>query len=282
MNASSTLETTTLNISTSMFVPCVGYLFTCDLESTGRYCYYNNLERRRRVKTYKELTRVPGSGESEYEEESDDDENTDPTATTTGSDDSDDSPSKKSSNNLKPINQPTMSRSENDLLRSVALFLASVSANSTLRSLTNNKNRDVTRSKSSSSTLTSSYSTETDEEQDRDEDVDEDVVVPAHETVNKPSGGALPLQYNTLMAMLKSKSKVNVVPATPVTGSVNMMQKSNDSKRMNGNNNNNNLGVQINNKINLLLSEQQMHRKDSFSRNSKSKLNYLTTLISTS
>ena len=38
-----------------MFVPFVGHLFTCDSGSTMRYTYYNNLEKNRRAKIYKQL-----------------------------------------------------------------------------------------------------------------------------------------------------------------------------------------------------------------------------------
>lgn len=39
-----------------MFVPLVGYLFTCDHESSTRYCYYNGLEKKRKNTIYKQLT----------------------------------------------------------------------------------------------------------------------------------------------------------------------------------------------------------------------------------
>lgn len=50
-------QTTTINPkAASMFVPFVGYLFTCDQGSCTRYCYYNGLEKRRKMKLYKQLT----------------------------------------------------------------------------------------------------------------------------------------------------------------------------------------------------------------------------------
>ncbi len=298
-----------LSISTTMFVPCVGYLFTCDLESTGRYCYYNNLERRRRVRVYKELTRKVGYSDSpesycdEEEEESDDDDDdeddTDPTATTSSTENCENSPSKKATSSKTLVIQPKVSRSENDLLRRVALFLASVSttSNSSNPSVIGDKNRRVGssskenhRSKSNPLTLatnttrtnsrggaddSSSYSTETDEEQDRgddDEGIDDDVMLPTTTTM-KSSGSraALPLQYNTLMTVLKSKSKASMVSGT---ASINIMQgSSEESKRVMSANKNSadsssNLSAQVNSKINLLLNEQ---RRDSFSKNSKSK-----------
>lgn len=54
-----------LTKSTLMFVPLVGYLFSCDTDSSTRYMYYNNLEKNRLSKMYKLLT-----GEfCEYDEE---------------------------------------------------------------------------------------------------------------------------------------------------------------------------------------------------------------------
>lgn len=53
-----TIQQQRRNSAASMFVPYVGYLFTCDHDSCTRYCYYNGLEKRRRVKIYKQLTRT--------------------------------------------------------------------------------------------------------------------------------------------------------------------------------------------------------------------------------
>ena len=44
-------------MSEQMFVPYVGHLFTCDHESAKRYVYYNNLEKNRRTKIYRQLIR---------------------------------------------------------------------------------------------------------------------------------------------------------------------------------------------------------------------------------
>jgi hypothetical protein len=41
---------------TVMFVPSIGYLFTCDHESITRYRYYNALEHKRRLKNFYQLT----------------------------------------------------------------------------------------------------------------------------------------------------------------------------------------------------------------------------------
>lgn len=60
-------KTHKLTKSTMMFVPFVGYLFSCDLDSSTRYFYYNNLEKNRRNKIYKQLTN---------ELDTEDDENT--------------------------------------------------------------------------------------------------------------------------------------------------------------------------------------------------------------
>jgi hypothetical protein len=46
-----------VKISEQMFVPYVGHLFICDHESIKRYAYYNNLEKNRRAKIYRQLIR---------------------------------------------------------------------------------------------------------------------------------------------------------------------------------------------------------------------------------
>ena len=90
--------------STTMFVPYVGYLFTCDKESSTRYCYYNNLEKNRKIRTYKQLT----STKVKPEEFEDDDEEEE---------------SRKKKAGLE--NAPVISRSDNDLrLKKSVTFLA--------------------------------------------------------------------------------------------------------------------------------------------------------------
>jgi hypothetical protein len=51
------LKKSNVKMSEQMFVPYVGHLFTCDHESTKRYVYYNNLEKNRRTKIYRQLIR---------------------------------------------------------------------------------------------------------------------------------------------------------------------------------------------------------------------------------
>ncbi|CAF0867022.1 unnamed protein product [Brachionus calyciflorus] len=63
--------------STMMFVPLVGYLFSCDTDSSTRYFYYNNLEKNRISKIYKQLTNeVTDENESEENTEGEEDEKT--------------------------------------------------------------------------------------------------------------------------------------------------------------------------------------------------------------
>ncbi len=67
-------------ISEQMFVPYVGHLFTCDHESTKRYVYYNNLEKNRRTKIYRQLIRNKNEklikliNQTLYDDDEDDDD----------------------------------------------------------------------------------------------------------------------------------------------------------------------------------------------------------------
>lgn len=55
--------------STLMFVPFVGYLFSCDMDSSTRYIYYNSVEKNRLTKMYKQLTGEVFEDEEEINEE---------------------------------------------------------------------------------------------------------------------------------------------------------------------------------------------------------------------
>ncbi|RNA41186.1 hypothetical protein BpHYR1_036769 [Brachionus plicatilis] len=62
-------EETSLAKSACMFVPFVGHLFSCDTDSSTRYIYYNNLEKSRLSKMYKQLTGQLYEDEEENGEE---------------------------------------------------------------------------------------------------------------------------------------------------------------------------------------------------------------------
>ena len=72
--------TSDVKISEQMFVPYVGHLFICDRESLKRYAYYNNLEKNRRAKIYRQLIRNKNEklikliNQTLYDEEDEEDE----------------------------------------------------------------------------------------------------------------------------------------------------------------------------------------------------------------
>lgn len=180
-----------LSISALMFLPGVGYLFTCDLESTCRYCYYNNLERRRRVRAYKELI-------NRYDETDEDDEmdDEDPTATTSCGTRTDERQYVLRTHN-----------SENDLgVRNVLDFLIT-------ERVVNNQDKSSTLTTNTNSN-SSSYSNH-----------------------NEEKKSAPPLQYNALIAMLKSAKSKPPPSQAPI---------------------NQHLSTQINKKITFMLNDQDL------------------------
>ena len=169
-----------------MFVPVVGYLFTCDKESTTRYCYYNKIERSRRVKAYRQLVANKHSnrhGEDSEEEEEDEEENEDET-----------------SNNSEQTSKAsggaaiTSSRSDNDLrVKKSVTFLAHVIENTRLKSVSPSTTT-TGGSSSSSSASSSALATPV-------------AASPYHAVAAAPKPDAPLLQYNALIAMLKLNSE---------------------------------------------------------------------------
>ena len=166
-----------------MFVPVVGYLFTCDKESTTRYCYYNNIERSRRIKAYRQLVaNKHGRHNEDSEEDEDEDENEEDT-----------------SNNSEQTNKTTgaaaisSSRSDNDLrVKKSVTFLAHVIEKTRLKSVS--PSTTTTGGSSSSSASSSALATPV-------------AASPYHAAAAAPKPDAPLLQYNALIAMLKSNSE---------------------------------------------------------------------------
>lgn len=171
-------------LATDMFVPLVGYLFTCDQESCTRYRYYNNLERNRRFKIYKQLTNTSLNEKKQHllnnlnitNAEMDVMDDQDLLA------DDDDSITlkAKTANYFDNIKQPiTSSKSDNDLrFKKSVTFLANV------------KQKQMSPDEEPSSSSIATTGTK----------------VVKNDTKEPSKRAAPPLQYNTLINMLKSSA----------------------------------------------------------------------------
>lgn len=173
---------------TLMFVPFVGFLFTHDKGSASRYAYYNKLERNRRFRSYRALT----SGTS-FVGECDDDEDEDETDDETGNE----------KNRMDFHETGAISRSDNDLrVKKSVTFLAHVI-----------EHRHQLRNQSSgSSAASSAMATPTVASPHHNkaslskQSSTEDSQPPAQQQLKQE---APLLQYNALIAMLKSNSMQN-------------------------------------------------------------------------
>jgi hypothetical protein len=170
------------NASASMFVPFVGYLFTCDQSSSTRYGYYNNLERASRIKAYKQIVsknylsgRRPSEKENESDEELEDEEELD-------------EEDEEENGEAKAQDKQTVcsSRSDNDLrVKKSVTFLAHVVEHKKQNSLSPSS---TVTTESSSNTPTTNLSKTS----------------PFYDHNYANSSPAPLLQYNSLIAMLKS------------------------------------------------------------------------------
>ena len=180
--------------STQMFVPFVGYLYTWDKDSTTRYVYYNNLERTRRIKAYRQLIKRP---HSIYDEEDDDDEEDEEELCSQQATKPESEPKKQQQHTSPQV--VSTSRSYNDLrVKKSVTFLAHLIENSAKKFKTNSLSPSTTiETTATLSTSSSSSSTATAKENSP--------FTPKIPTTATKSNAPL-LQYDALIAMLKSTS----------------------------------------------------------------------------
>ena len=202
--------------SSIMFVPFVGHLFTCDHESIKRYCYYNNLEKNRRAKIYKQLIKNKNEkiikliNQTLYDDEDSDEEEEDEEEEEEGEDEEEEDEEKgaRKANKKGGKQMNTTSKSDNDLRAKKSVkFLPH--ANTTI-DIKRNKNSN---SVSPSSTITTeasestAASTPTSLLNPEKSSPFYDHAYVAKQQQQQPSNAPL-LQYNALIAMLKSNASV--------------------------------------------------------------------------
>lgn len=167
---------------TLMFVPFVGFLFTHDKGSSNRYAYYNKLELSRRYKMFCELT-----SSMMYYDENDDD---------------DDEEESDLNRNLELQQGVSGSKSDNDLrVKKSVTFLAQViEYKQQLRNRSSGESSSVSSSALTTPTATSPHHVVSNK-------LSLSKQTPELDT-NKKSDAPL-LQYNALIAMLKSNALQN-------------------------------------------------------------------------
>ena len=160
--------------STQMFVPYVGYLYTWDKDSSTRYVYYNNLERSRRIKSYRQIIKSKKLFKTDDEEDEEDEDEYDDL---------------EDESKQKQLNEPIVhtSRSYNDLrVKKSVTFLSHV-----IEHIQSNK-----KSKSNSISPSSTNTT-------IETGISSPITLP---TIKQLRPAAPLLQYDALIAMLKSNS----------------------------------------------------------------------------
>jgi hypothetical protein len=225
--------------SSIMFVPYVGYLFSCDNDSSIRYSYYNNLETKRKVRNFKNIIRKPvelDTGEFDNEDEEEDEEEEEAQSDT-------DELTANNNNNKRNVNKKQSSKlllvkSDSDLrVKKPNIPLENLIVNMKKRILLPHTQQKIINTNSTAKyTNLSSTSTPS--------------LVCKSANAEKTSGsksGAPPLQYNALIAMLKSAKQKDTTtvtdnkPTAMANMSVRMSNKSNmitesDSQKRNLNN----------------------------------------------
>lgn len=213
--------------SSIMFVPYVGYLFSCDNDSSIRYSYYNNLETKTKVRNYKNIIRKPVEF---YADDVDDDED-------------EEEEEEENQSDIDELISNNKNRNENKKQPSKLLFVKSESdlrvkkPNIPIENLIGNmRNRRILLPQSSRQTITTTTSINKNMHRSS---ISTPSLVGNSQKTEKTSGSksdAPPLQYNALIAMLKSTKHTNTstgmnnVVTTNTTSSKLHAIKSSDNK----------------------------------------------------